>query len=67
MNKALLILIIIGIAIFILFGINAITYNSNSLTLQFNNLIVNDNTIVTGIIFIIFILMIYIGYRIVIK
>ena len=67
MNKALLTLIIIGFIIFVLFGINAINYNSNSITFQFNNAVVNGNIIVMGIIFIVFILIIYIGYRIVVS
>jgi len=67
MNKVLIALIIIGFIIFILFGINAITYNSNSISFQFNNIFINSNSIVIGIFLIVFILMIYIGYRIVIK
>jgi len=67
MSKLFIILIIGIFALFILFGINAISYNSNSLTFQLNSSIINDNIIVEGIIFIIFIVMVYIGYRIVIK
>jgi len=67
MNKWFAILIIIIFALFLLFGINVISYNSNSLTFQLNSILINDNIIVEGIIFIIFIIMVYIGYRIVIK
>jgi len=67
MNKWFIALIIGIFALFILFGINAISYNSNSLTFQLNSILINDNIIVEGIIFIIFITMVYIGYRIVIK
>jgi len=67
MNKVLIALIIIGFIIFILFGINAITYNSNSISFQFNNIFINGNSIVIGIFLTVFILMIYIGYRIVVK
>jgi len=67
MSKLLIILIVGIFALFILFGINAISYNSSSLTFQLNSILINDNIIVEGIIFIIFLLMIYIGYRIVIK
>jgi len=67
MNKWFVILIIGIFALFLLFGINAISYNSNSLTFQLNSILINDNIIVEGIIFIIFIIMVYIGYRIVIK
>jgi len=67
MNKWFAILIIGIFVLFILFGINAISYNSNSLTFQLNSVLINDNIIVEGLIFIIFIIMIYIGYRIVIK
>jgi len=67
MNKLFAILIIVIFALFLLFGINAISYNSNSLTFQLNSSVINDNIIVEGIIFIIFITMVYIGYRIVIK
>ena len=67
MNKLFAILIIIVFALFILLGINAISYNSSSLTFQLSSILINDNIIVEGIIFIIFLLMIYIGYRIVIK
>jgi len=67
MNKWFIALIIGIFALFILFGINAISYNSNSLTFQLNSSVINDNIIVEGIIFIIFITMVYIGYRIVIK
>jgi len=66
-NKLFATLIIIAFASFILFGVNAISYNSNSLTFQLNSILINDNVIVEGIIFIIFLLMVYIGYRIVIK
>jgi len=66
-NKLFAILIIIVFALFILLGINAISYNSSSLTFQLSSILINDNIIVEGIIFIIFLLMIYIGYRIVIK
>jgi len=66
-NKLFAILIIIIFALFILLGINAISYNSSSLTFQLSSILINDNIIVEGIIFIIFLLMIYIGYRIVIK
>ena len=67
MNKLFAIFIIIVFALFILLGINAISYNSSSLTFQLSSILINDNIIVEGIIFIIFLLMIYIGYRIVIK
>ena len=67
MNKWFAILIIGIFVLFILFGVNAISYNSNSLTFQLNSVLINDNIIVEGLIFIIFIIMIYIGYRIVIK
>ena len=67
MSKWLIILIIGIFALFLLFGVNAISYNSNSLTFQLNSILINDNVIVEGIIFIIFLLMVYIGYRIVIK
>jgi len=67
MNKWFVILIIVIFALFLLFGVNAISYNSNSLTFQLNSILINDNIIVEGIIFIIFIVMVYIGYRIVIK
>jgi len=67
MSKLFIILLIVIFALFILFGINAISYNSNSLTFQLNFALINDNIIVEGIIFIIFITMVYIGYRIVIK
>jgi len=67
MNKWFIIFIIIILALFFLFGINAISYNSNSLTIQLNNTVINGNIIVSGIIFIVFILMVYIGYRIVIR
>jgi len=67
MSKLLIILIVGIFTLFILFGINAISYNSSSLTFQLNSILINDNIIVEGIIFIIFLLMIYIGYRIVIK
>ena len=67
MNKLFVTLIIIAFALFLLFGVNAISYNSNSLTFQLNLILINDNIIVEGIIFVIFMLMVYIGYRIVIK
>jgi len=67
MSKWLIILIIGIFALFLLFGVNAISYNSSSLTFQLNSILINDNIIIEGIIFIIFLLMIYIGYRIVIK
>ena len=67
MSKLFIILIIGIFALFILFGINAISYNSNSLTFQLNSILINDNIIVEGIILIIFLTMVYIGYRIVIK
>jgi len=66
-NKLFVTLIIIAFALFLLFGVNAISYNSNSLTFQLNSILINDNIIVEGIIFVIFMLMVYIGYRIVIK
>jgi len=67
MSKLFIILLIVIFALFILFGVNAISYNSNSLTFQLNSILINDNIIVEGIIFIIFLTMVYIGYRIVIK
>jgi len=67
MSKWLIILIIGIFALFLLFGVNAISYNSSSLTFQLNSILINDNIIIEGIIFIIFLLMVYIGYRIVIK
>jgi len=67
MNKLFAILIIIVFALFILFGVNTISYNSNSLTFQLNSILINNNIIVEGIIFMIFVVMVYIGYRIVIK
>jgi len=67
MNKWFIVFIIVIFALFILFGVNAISYNSNSLIFQLNDTAINSNIIVSGIIFIVFILMIYIGYRIVIK
>jgi len=67
MNKGFIIFIIVILALIFLFGVNAISYNSNSLTFQLNNTVINGNVIVSGIIFIVFILMVYIGYRIVIK
>ena len=67
MNKWFIVFIIVIFALFILFGVNAISYNSNSLIFQLNDTVINSNIIVSGIIFIVFILMIYIGYRIVIK
>ena len=67
MNKLFVTLIIIIFILFILFGVNAISYNSSSLTFQLNSILINNNIIVEGIIFMIFLLMVYIGYRIVIK
>ena len=67
MSKWLMILIIGIFVLFLLFGVNAISYNSSSLTFQLNSILINDNIIIEGIIFIIFLLMVYIGYRIVIK
>ena len=67
MSKLLIILIVGISALFILFGVNAISYNSSSLTFQLNSILINDNIIVEGIIFVIFMLMVYIGYRIVVK
>jgi len=66
-NKWFMILLVVIFALFILFGVNAISYNSNSLTFRLNSSVINDNIIVEGIIFIVFITMVYIGYRIVIK
>ena len=65
--KGLIVLVIIGLIIFVLFGINAVTYNSNSISFQFNNIFMNSNSIIIGIFLTVFILMIYIGYRIVVK
>jgi len=65
MSKWFLILIIIAFASFLLFGVNAISYNSNSLIFQLNSKLINDNIIVEGIIFIVFIAMVYIGYRVI--
>jgi len=67
MNKLFIILLIVIFALFLLFGVNAISYNSNSLIFQLNSILINDNIIVEGIIFIIFLTMVYIGYRIVVK
>ncbi len=67
MNKWFIVLLIAIFVLFLLFGVNVISYTSNSLTFQLNSVIINDNIIVEGIIFIIFMLMVYIGYRIVIK
>jgi len=67
MNKWFIVLIIVIFALLLLFGVNAISYNSNSLTFQLNSVLINDNIIVEGIIFIIFLIMVYVGYRIVIK
>jgi len=67
MSKWFIIFIIVIFALFILFGVNAISYNSNSLIFQLNDTAINSNIIVFGIIFIVFILMVYIGYRIVIR
>jgi len=66
-NKWFMILLVVIFALFILFGVNTISYNSNSLMFQLNSSVINDNIIVEGIIFIVFITMVYIGYRIVIK
>jgi len=66
-NKWFMILLVVIFALFILFGINTISYNSNSLTFRLNSGVINDNIIVEGIIFIVFIIMVYIGYRIVVK
>ena len=65
MNKWLIILIIGIFALFLLFGVNVISYNSNSLIFQLNSSVINDNIIVEGIIFIVFITMVYIGYRVI--
>jgi len=65
MNKWFMVLLVIVFALFILFGVNAISYNSNSLTFQLNSSVINDNIIVEGIIFIVFIAMVYIGYRVI--
>ena len=67
MNKLFIILLIVIFALFLLFGVNVISYNSNSLIFQLNSILINDNIIVEGIIFIIFLTMVYIGYRIVVK
>ena len=67
MNKWFMILLVVIFALFILFGVNAISYNSNSLTFQLNSILINSNIIIEGIIFMIFMIMVYIGYRIVIK
>jgi len=67
MNKWFITLIIIIISLFLLFGVNAINYSSNSLSFQLNNFFINSNIIVIGIIFIVFLIMVYIGYRIVMK
>jgi len=67
MSKWFIVLLIVILALFILFGINTISYNSNSLTFRLNSGVINDNIIVEGIIFIVFIIMVYIGYRIVVK
>ena len=65
MSKWFIILLIVVFALFILFGVNAISYNSNSLIFQLNSRVINGDTIVEGIIFIIFITMVYIGYRVI--
>ena len=65
MNKWFIILLIIIFVLFILFGVNTISYNSNSLIFQLNSSVINDNIIVEGIIFIVFIIMVYIGYRVI--
>jgi len=65
MNKWFIILLTVILALFILFGVNAISYNSNSLTFRLNSGVINDNIIVEGIIFIVFIIMVYIGYRVI--
>jgi len=64
-NKWFIILLIIIFVLFILFGVNTISYNSNSLIFQLNSSVINDNIIVEGIIFIFFIIMVYIGYRVI--
>ena len=60
-----MILLVVIFALFLLFGINAISYNSNSLIFQLNSSVINNNIIVEGIIFIVFITMVYIGYRVI--
>ena len=60
-----MVLLIVIFALFILFGVNAISYNSNSLSFQLNSILINDNIIVEGIIFIVFMTMVYIGYRVI--
>jgi len=65
MSKWFIILLIVVFALFILFGVNAISYNSNSLIFQLNSRVINGDTIIEGIIFIIFITMVYIGYRVI--
>ena len=67
MNKLFIALIIIIISLFLLFGVNAMNYSSNSLSFQLNNFFINSNIIVIGIIFIVFLIMVYIGYRIVVR
>jgi len=57
--------LVVIFALFLLFGINSISYNSNSLIFQLNSSVINDNIIVEGIIFIVFITMVYIGYRVI--
>jgi len=64
-NKWFMILLVVIFALFILFGVNTISYNSNSLIFQLNSSVINDNIIVEGIIFIVFITMVYIGYRVI--
>jgi len=65
MSKWFMVLLIVIFALFILFGVNAISYNSNSLSFQLNSILINDNIIVEGIIFIVFMTMVYIGYRVI--
>ena len=65
MNKWFIALVIIVFVLFLLFGINVISYNSNSLIFQLNPILINDNIIVEGIMFIVFIIMVYIGYRVI--
>ena len=40
MNKWFMILLVVIFALFILFGVNAISYNSNSLTFRLNSSVV---------------------------
>ena len=65
MSKWFMVLLIVIFALFILFGVNAISYNSNSLSFQLNSILINDDIIVEGIIFIVFMTMVYIGYRVI--